>query len=146
MPAKAGHRFQRPIGDHHEDGIQQSQRRAFQARLLPQDGVDAQLLPQLLQNPDATEWPSIEQLDCRTILRHHLALLFLDYAQDTLGKSLQRSDVKLVGSAEVVHDPRHRAAFAGIPGVLGELVVANGRAVGIAALGGAQVHAYLLPA
>ena len=57
-------------------------------------------------------------------------------------KSLQRGPIQLVGSTEVVDDSGHCTALGRIPGVLGELIVPDGRAVGIAALRGAQVRAY----
>ena len=61
--------------------------------------------------------------------------------QDALGEALEGAAIELVGASEAVNDARDGVPLLGIPDVLGELEVLDGGPVGIAALGGAQVHA-----
>ena len=55
-------------------------------------------------------------------------------AKDALGEAPQLLAIDLVGATEVVDDLRDRAPALGVPGVLGELVVAHLRSVRVAAL------------
>ena len=100
---------------------------------------DVQLLPELIEHVDATVRPSVSDGDI-TRLREERSVIGED-AQDALGQPTQLLSVELIGAAEAVDDLGDSTAALAVPGVLGELVVADLGSVSVATLGGAQVHA-----
>ncbi|HUE45531.1 MAG TPA: hypothetical protein VMO81_04690 [Aestuariivirgaceae bacterium] len=70
-----------------------------------------------------------------------VGLFGAEHPVDALHQALQRFPVEPVGAAEAVDDARLGAPGRGVPDVLGEPVVGDGRAVPVAPLGDPQVHA-----
>ncbi len=122
----------------------------LRARLLragSEHRVDPDLLPELVEDVHATERPAVADTHVAgTGCGSHRRLVASDHAQDAGGEASQLIRVEMIGTTEVVDHLRDRAATLGVPDVLGELVVADLAAVGVATLRDPQVHAYQLPA
>jgi hypothetical protein len=85
------------------------------------------------------ERPGIEQVN--VWLGDHRLLPGAD-TQNAAGQATQGRTINLFGSAEILNDLGDGAALLGVPGILGELVVLDGGAIGILAASGAQVYAW----
>ena len=131
-------RPQGPVGDHREQGPLEGLPIPALRRLRGDHLVETELAPQALQHVHAAVRLGVEDPDVR--IGGHRVLRGYD-AEDAAGEAAQRGGVELIGATEVVDDPRDRTAFHGIPDVLGELVVLDDRAVGVAAPRRSQVHA-----
>ena len=64
-----------------------------------------------------------------------------EHPVDALDEAPEPVAVDLVGAAEIVHHPGLSALGCGVPGILGEGVIADRRAVSIASFGDSQIHA-----
>ena len=131
-----------PVRRHREQGRLVG--RAQPGRLEPPADrlADAELLPQGPRHQHHTELEHPLDLDLRQPPRGLAAGLFgAEHAVDALDQPLQRLAVERVGAAEAVDDARLGALGRGVPDVLGEPVVGDGRAVPVAPFGDPQVHA-----
>jgi hypothetical protein len=103
--------------------------------------ADPERLPQGPRHQHHTELEHLLDLDLRQPPRGLAVGLFgAEHAVDALDQALQRLPVELVGAAEAVDDARLGAPGRGVPDVLGEPVVGDGRAVPVAPLGDPKVH------
>src|SRR5262249_28032579 len=102
--------------------------------------VDTHLLPELLEDVDAAVGPRVAHR--HTILSIKLPRRWiLADAQDARGQPPESLAIHIVRAPEVVHHLRHSAAARDVPSVLGELEVADDRAIRVPTLRLPQVHA-----
>jgi hypothetical protein len=107
--------------------------------------ADAEPGPQLLDHVGDTEIEAGLDLDrpCLTLLAgRDRAVIGVEHAADAAHQPLQRCPVEAISAAEAVHHPGLDMALLGMADVLGERVVADDRAVLVASLRGAKVHAH----
>ena len=87
----------------------------------------------MLEDPDATVGPCLPESEVPCFSQQ--CVVVREHAQDALGQATERLPVELIGPAEVVDHSGDGAAASGVPDVLGELEVADLRAVRVPAPG-----------
>ena len=108
----------------------------------PDRSTDAEFLPQLPRRQHHAWFEHPLDLDLRqrrTAVGNRIA--GVQHPIDALDEALEPVAVDLVGAAEIVHHPGLSALGCGVPGILGEGVIADRRAVSIASFGDSQIHA-----
>jgi hypothetical protein len=135
-----------PVGRHREQG--RFVRRAQTGRLEPpaHSPADAELLPQRPRRQHHPELEHLVDLDLRQLAWcAERSRIDLDHPVDALDQSLEGLAIDGVGAAEIVHDPGLGALGRGVPDILGQRVVSDGRAVAVPPLGEPQIHAQCVP-
>jgi hypothetical protein len=133
-----GGRLVHPVGHQRQERARERLARRAPPQQVAEHRVELELAPQRLDHVHHAKGPGVAHPHVRLGGQR---LLAREDAQDAPGQSLQGRAVQGVGAAEVVDDLRDGATLVAVPGVLGELVVLDHRAVGVAAASGAQVHA-----
>ena len=108
--------------------------------------ADAEPRPHLLDQVDDAELEAGLDLDRPVTtgrIGHGRAAIGVEHPADAAHEALQRGPVEPVGAAEAVHHLGLDVASLGMADVLGERVVADDRAVRVAALRGSKVHAHV---
>ena len=136
-------RFEGPVRDHREENPLGGRVEAASAQGPGQDLVQPELPPQAVERPSTPERPRLGEAQLRRrggderLARRERPRQRADQAPD-------RIPVERVLAAEVVEHADLRAVGRRIPLVVGELEIADQRAVGGASGGGPQVHADML--
>ncbi len=107
--------------------------------------ADAEPGPQLLDHVDDAELEARLDRDrpvTALLVGRGFLPIDIEHAPDAVHQPLQRRPVEAIGAPEAVHHLGLDVAFLGMADVLGERVVADDRAVLVAPLRGAKVHAH----
>ena len=126
-----------PVRRHGEEcGLMRRGQFAF-GDAAPNRRADAEIVPQAARGQHDAEFEHLLDLDLRDRRRRggtgdRLALI--EHAVDAVNQALQGGAVELVRAAEIVHDACLGAFGCGVPGVLGQGVIADCRTVPILSL------------
>ena len=146
-PLVAGQLRARPLQPLHGHCQECGEMRRLQL-LLGDPGCDRRSDPEPLpQGLDHMHDPELEHrldLDVTSAraLDHRCALLLGQNPPNTRHQPLQHRPVEPLGPAEAVHHPGLDMALLGVPGILGERVVAHHAAVLVTPLGRPKIHAH----
>ena len=108
----------------------------------PDRRPDTEILPQLPRRQHDAQFEHPLDLDLRQgriAVGNRVARL--EHPVDALDEAPEPVAVDLVGAAEIVHHPGLGAFGGGVPGVLGQRVIGDGRAVPVTPFGDPQIHA-----
>ena len=108
----------------------------------PDSGADAEILPQLPRRQHHAQFEDPLDLDLGergTAVGDRIA--GFEHPVDALDEALEPVAVDPIGATEIVHHPRLGALGRGVPGVLGQGVISDRRAVPITPFGDPKIHA-----